>query len=72
MPGSSSISWILDNIHVEKVVGLHLNTGRIKKIGAGIKKTERFRKFHPGLFRRTISDIENCGGGRLSVLCIEL
>jgi hypothetical protein len=43
--------WILDNIHVEKVVGLHLNTGK--------KKTERFSKFYPTLFRRTISDIEN-------------
>jgi len=51
--------WILDKIHVEKVVGLHLNTGRRKKIGASIEKTERFRKFHRELFHRTISDIEN-------------
>jgi hypothetical protein len=43
--------WILKKIHVEKVVGLHLNTIQ--------KKKERFRKYHPGLFFRTISDIEN-------------
>jgi len=59
MPGFSSISWSPENIHVEKAVGLHLNTGKRKIIGAGLKKTERFRKYHPGLFLRTISDIEN-------------
>ncbi len=42
--------WILEKIHVEKVVGLHLNTGR--------EKTQCFSKFHPGLFRRTISAID--------------
>jgi len=43
--------WTLDKIHVERVVGLHVcNRG---------PKTERFSKFHPELFRRTISDIEN-------------
>jgi len=45
--------WILDKrkrIRLEKVIGLHL---------LGPKKTERFRKFHPGLFHRTISNIEN-------------
>jgi len=45
--------WVLDKrkrIRVEKVVGLHL---------VGPEKKERFRKFHPGLFHRTISDIEN-------------
>jgi hypothetical protein len=43
--------WVLDKskrIRVEKVVGLHLNTAN-KKI------KERFSKFHPGLFLRTIS-----------------
>ena len=59
MPGFSSISRISEKIHVEKVVGLHLNDGRRKKIGSGSKKTKRFRKYHPGLFLRTISDIEN-------------
>jgi hypothetical protein len=59
MPGFSSISRIPEKIHVKKVVGLHLNTGTRKKIGAVIKKTERFRKFNPGLFLRTIFDIEN-------------
>jgi hypothetical protein len=43
--------WILDRIHVEKVVGLHLNSGK--------KKTERFSKFHSRLFRHTISSLEN-------------
>jgi len=42
--------WVLDKIHVEKVVGLHL---------LGPKKTQRFRKFHPTLFHHTISAIEN-------------
>ena len=42
--------WIINKIHVEKVIGLHL---------VGPKKTELFRKFHPELFHRTISNIEN-------------
>jgi hypothetical protein len=46
--------WMLDKIQVERVVGLHLNL-------AGIK-TERFSKFHPGLFRRTISDVQKQAG----------
>ena len=45
--------WVLDKrkkIHVEKVVGLHLNIGT--------KQKERFSKIHPGLFYHTISDIK--------------
>ena len=48
--------WILDKIHVEKVIGLHLN------IGVDIpkeKEKERFNRLHRALFHRTISDIEN-------------
>jgi len=46
--------WILGKIHIERVVGLHLNLAAIK--------AERFSKFHPGLFHRTISTLEKRKG----------
>jgi hypothetical protein len=63
MPGFSSISRIPAKIHVKKVVGLHLNTGTRKKIGAVIKRQNvsgssiRDFFFVPFLISKTVRDI---------------